>query len=228
MRRNQLLLFLFTAGILVATVLVQSAKNSPDEESFLTPDTVCDSALNKRAARSLEALSGGVSIFEDSTVDDSALLSFPKVAVALVSDAGKTGRRTIHRLCDAESPGGSNALLTIDFAWGKGKGMGSFPTRGEPMQFKEFDALIFPDAYNAMTGFPCPVDGKASSQNDGALLQVVAGALITESAREYKEAAYILHSASVKMAEEMGCLKESGLPKRLDQLTLVPTKATEE
>ncbi|MDX3231313.1 hypothetical protein [Streptomyces sp. ME19-01-6] len=219
MRRNQLLLFLFTAGMLVATVLVQSAKNSPDKETFLTPDTVCDSALNKQAARSF-----GSNIFKDSIVDDSALHSFSKVADALARDAGKVGRRTVHRLCDAESPGGSNALLTIDFAWGKSKSLESFPTQGEPMQFKEFDALIF--EYDARTGFPCPVDGKASSQNDGALLQVVAGALFSKSAKEHKEAAYILHSVSVKMAEEMGCLKESGLPKKLDHLTLVPTKAT--
>ncbi|MGO4749912.1 hypothetical protein AB4212_15030, partial [Streptomyces sp. 2MCAF27] len=112
MRRNQLLLFLFTAGILAVTVLVQSAKNSPDEEKFLTPDTVCDSALNKRAARGWEDFSGKGNIFEDSAVDKSALHSFSKVAGALARDAGKVGRRTVHRLCDAESPGGSNALLS--------------------------------------------------------------------------------------------------------------------
>lgn len=220
-RRNELLLFLFTAGILAATILVRSSGDSSDEEKFLAADAVCDSALNKRAARSLESLSG-IHLFKDSTLDKFDLHSFPKVAAALVRDAGKTGRRTTHQLCVVES-GSDVAHLSISFAWGKGKVMESFgPWRG-PMQFKEFDALIFRN--DAMTGFPCPVEGKFSSQRDGVLLQAKA-IVYARSVKERKEAAYILHSVSVKMAEEMGCLKESGLPKKLDRLTLVPTKAT--
>jgi hypothetical protein len=227
-RRNQSLLFLFTAGMLAVTVLVQSGggNDSTEEKKFISAGAVCDSALNKEAARRLENITGTEIFQEQKGASDSGAYSFLEVADTLAEDLETTDRKPARRLCHVYPGGMSGGALVIDFSWGTGMLIKGFWESGDPLRFKEIDALTFEDSAN--TAFPCPVDGKESAKGGERLLQARISVLGEDSGSvaNHRAEALILHSVSVKMAEEMGCLKESGLPKKLNHLTLVPTKAT--
>ncbi|PVE12074.1 hypothetical protein Y717_06580 [Streptomyces scopuliridis RB72] len=191
---------------------------------LISMDAVCDGSLREEAAAALQQISG-TDKFQPGP-DTSQ--SMKQLVGVLVADLKESSRKPERMLCSV-SPQGSDPsarALWITFQWYKD----TPPTGGKrthstynTTRFAIGDAASYDDG--ASLFFSCPSASGQDSQGLGLIATAGTTGLDAEPRAQKREAQVrILHSASVALAKELGCFKQSGLPETLGELTPLPVK----
>jgi hypothetical protein len=213
------------ASLLLGCSSGSSGKPEPmaSDDSKVTVNDACDHSFDAEGATALRKIAGTsqfqiVLPAEQSTVK--------QVANALQSDLNGTNTQGEHTLCGLDLVGRVNFGLQITYQW-------FHRSPGDRETASTEESTNFDIAYGASShdngaylNFSCPLSGPAAAKSRS--VEVTASAstfgLDAVSHAQKREAeARILYSASVKLADGLGC-EGSNLPSTLGMLTPLPLK----
>ncbi|MFE4370182.1 hypothetical protein ACFRMN_18455 [Streptomyces sp. NPDC056835] len=230
-RAGLALLTITAAGTLVGCSADSSESNTgpgPTNTAAspsIRADAACDGSLRGAGVSALEQISGA----DEFQPGPDTNQPIKQLADALVTDLKKyPDKRGPERMLCSVSPQESDPsarALYIFFQWGL-----DTPSVGGKPTHSTFDMTYFDIAKFAMSadnstylGFACPSASGQDSRNRRINAEAGTWGLNAETRSAKREAQVrILHSASVALAKQLGCFKESGLPETLGELTPLP------
>lgn len=215
------------AGMTVGCSAVDDSGPEPTKTASSAPislTAVCDGSLRGEGGAALKQISGADAFQPGPDTNQ----SMTELAASLVTDLKKSGRKPERMLCSVSPQGGnpSAQALWISFQWYKDTPpIGGKRTHStyNTTRFAIGDAASYDDG--ASLFFSCPSASGQDSQGLGLIATAGTTGLDAEPRAQKREAQVrILHSASVALAKELGCFKQSGLPETLGELTPLPVK----
>ncbi|MFE2495958.1 hypothetical protein ACFXKS_10245 [Streptomyces scopuliridis] len=216
------------AGMTVGCSAVDDSGPEPTETASSAPislTAVCDGSLRGEGGVALKQISGADAFQPGPDTNQ----SMKKLAASLVTDLEKSGRKPERMLCSVSPQGGnpSTQVLWITFQWYK-----DTPPVGGKRTHSTYDNTRYGNpgrasAYDdsASLFFSCPTASGQDSQGLGFIAWASTVGLDAVARYQKHDAQVrILHAASVALAKQLGCFKQSGLPETLGELTPLPVK----